>query len=91
MVVDVPLNSAPAAGARHGCGINDRRRSYLSSTSPVCGPALSTWHSVRGTQYAALGQLRDDDLVEGDKEEIVNGRLNVTADACWLSLAGGTA
>jgi DNA-binding PadR family transcriptional regulator len=57
--------TALAAGAQHGYGImTDVRR---ISDGRVRLRA--------GTLYAALDRLRGDGLVEGDKEEVVDGRL----------------
>lgn len=57
--------TALAAGAQHGYGImTDVRR---ISDGRVRLRA--------GTLYAALDRLRGDGLVEGDKEEVVAGRL----------------
>jgi PadR family transcriptional regulator len=57
--------TALAAGAQHGYGI-------MTDVARISDGRVRL---RAGTLYAALDRLRADGLVEGDKEEIVDGRL----------------
>lgn len=57
--------TALAAGAQHGYGI-------ITDVAQISGGGIRL---RAGTLYAALDRLRSDDLVEVDREEVVDGRL----------------
>jgi DNA-binding PadR family transcriptional regulator len=57
--------TALASGAQHGYGV----------MTDVARISEGRVHLRAGTLYAALDRLRSDGLVQGDKEEIVDGRL----------------
>lgn len=57
--------TALAGGARHGYGI-------IVDVEQISGRRVRL---RAGTLYAALDRLRDDGLIEVDREEIVDGRL----------------
>ena len=57
--------TALAAGAQHGYGI-------MTDVTRISDGRVRL---RAGTLYAALDRLRADGLVEGDKEEVVDGRL----------------
>jgi DNA-binding PadR family transcriptional regulator len=57
--------TALAAGAQHGYGI-------MNDVAQISGDAVKL-HA--GTLYAALDRLTGENLVEADREEVVDGRL----------------
>jgi DNA-binding PadR family transcriptional regulator len=54
-----------AAGSQHGYGV-------INDVSEISGGRVRL---RAGTLYAALDRLREGDLIEADREEVVDGRL----------------